>query len=300
MRLAFAGIGAMGRAMIANLLAAGHEIGGFDPEPEALRWLSARGGRACGSLAEACEGAKALLIMVVNGRQAQEVLFGQNGAAGALGRDAVVICGSTMPAQTAVDLGRRSAGQGWHYLDAPVSGGTVGAKAGTLTIMAAGSDAAFSRARPLLEVIGKNIYRLGDVPGPGSNMKMVHQLAAGANLAVAAEVMSFGANQGLDPALLLEVLTNSAGNSWMIADRGPRMIEPPHDAKSAVDIFVKDLGIVQDAARSARFPLPVCAAALQVFLGASCAGFGAEDDSQAIRFYQSLGGRAVAAKKPVK
>jgi len=298
MRLAFAGIGAMGRGMAANLLAAGHELRGFDLAPEAGAWLNAKGGVACASVAEACDGAEALIIMVVNGAQAEAVLFGPGGAAGALGREALVICGSTMPANTAADLGLRAADAGWHYLDAPVSGGTVGSEAGTLTIMAAGSDVAFARAEPLLAVIGGNIYRLGDTPGPGSTMKMVHQLAAGANLAVAAEVMSFGANQGLEPALLLEVLAHSAGNSWMIGDRGPRMIDTPQGAKSAVDIFVKDLGIVLDAAREARFPVPLSAAALQVFLGASCAGYGSADDSQAIRFYQCLGGKPVSVSTP--
>jgi 3-hydroxyisobutyrate dehydrogenase len=141
--------------------------------------------------------------------------------------------------------------------------------------------------------MGKNIYRFGDCPGPGSTMKMVHQLAAGCNLAVAAEVMSFGAHLGLDPAQVLEVLNVSAGGSWMIANRGPRMLTEGTQASSAVDIFVKDLGIVLDAARASRFPVPVSAAALQVFLGASGAGFGKHDDSQATRFYERLGGKKV-------
>ncbi len=141
--------------------------------------------------------------------------------------------------------------------------------------------------------MGRNVFRLGDAPGPGSTMKMVHQLAAGANLAVAAEVMSFGAHLGLAPAQVLEILGVSAGNSWMLGNRGPKMIDPPEGAASAVDIFVKDLGIVLDAARASRFPVPVSAAALQVFLGASGAGFGRHDDSQATRFYEALGGKPV-------
>jgi 3-hydroxyisobutyrate dehydrogenase len=160
-------------------------------------------------------------------------------------------------------------------------------------MMASGSDAAWETARPLLEVMGRNVYRLGDRPGAGSTMKMVHQLAAGANLAVAAEVMSFGAHLGLAPAQVLEILGVSAGASWMLGNRGPRMLEPPEGASSAVDIFVKDLGIVLDAARAHRFPVPVSAAALQVFLGAAGAGFGRADDSQAVRFYESLGGKPV-------
>jgi 3-hydroxyisobutyrate dehydrogenase len=114
---------------------------------------------------------------------------------------------------------------------------------------------------------------------------------------VAAEVMSMGAHLGLDPAQVLEVLNVSAGGSWMIADRGPRMLTEGKEAKSAVDIFVKDLGIVLDAARAAKFPVPVSAAALQIFLGASSAGFGSHDDSQATRFYEELGGKTVRKTK---
>jgi 3-hydroxyisobutyrate dehydrogenase len=198
-----------------------------------------------------------------------------------------------MPAEAAQSIGDRVGAAGLYYLDAPVSGGVVGAESGTLTFMAAGSDAAWNAAQPLLSAMGKNVYRFGDRPGPGSTMKMVHQLAAGCNLAVAAEVMSFGAHLGLDPAQVLEVLNVSAGGSWMIANRGPRMLTEGTQASSAVDIFVKDLGIVLDAARASRFPVPVSAAALQVFLGASGAGFGKHDDSQATRFYERLGGRKV-------
>lgn len=297
MKVAFAGLGAMGRGMAANLIAAGHELTGFDISEKALAWLQSQGGKPAASVAEACKDAEALVIMVINAEQAEAVLFGPGGAAEGLPSGALVVSGVTMPAASAVDFGKRGGEKGWRFLDAPVSGGTVGAEAGSLTIMAAGSDAAFEGAQPLLQAMGKRIYRLGDEPGPGSNMKMVHQLAAGANLAVAAEVMSFGTDLGLEPELLLEVLNNSAGQSWMIGNRGPRMIAPPESASSAVDIFVKDLGIVLDAARAERFPVPMTAAALQVFLGAASAGYARDDDSQATRFYESLGGKPVSGKK---
>lgn len=296
MRIAFVGLGAMGRGMVGNLLKAGHEVSGYDVDASALDWLERRGGRRAGSAALAADGAEALVLMVVNAQQARAALFGEEGAIQGLPGGALVIAALTMPEAETVSICETVESAGLNYLDAPVSGGASGADAGTLTFMAAGSDAAWNAGKPLLDVMGDKIYRLGDKAGPGSVMKMVHQLAAGCNLAVAAEVMSFGAHLGLDPAQVLEVLRVSAGGSWMIDNRGPRMMTEGVEAKSSVEIFVKDLGIVLDAARAARFPVPVSASALQVFMGASLAGYGKHDDSQAVRFYESLGGRPV--RKP--
>lgn len=293
MRIGFVGLGAMGRGMAGVLMAKGHTVTGHDVNPAAQAWIEARGGAWAASPAAAGRDAEAVMLMVVNAAQAEAVLFGPGGVAEGAAPGLLVISGVTMAPPEAEALGARAAAAGLAFVDAPVSGGTVGAEAGTLTVMAAADDDAFARAAPLLEAIGRNVYRLGDRPGAGSTMKMVHQLAAGCNLAVAAEVMSFGAHLGLDPAQVLEVLNVSAGGSWMIANRGPRMLTEGREVSSAVDIFVKDLGIVLDAARAARFPVPVSAAALQVFLGASGAGFGQHDDSQATRFYEGLGGRRV-------
>ena len=297
MKVGFIGLGAMGRGMAGALLSAGNAVAGFDLNPAAMDWLEENGGTRATSPAQACDAADAVVLMVVNAQQAETVLFGDDGAVEGLPGGALVLSSVTMPADAAQSFGARVSEAGLKYLDAPVSGGTVGAESGTLTFMAAGSDAAWHAAQPLLAAMGRNIYRFGDCPGPGSTMKMVHQLAAGCNLAVAAEVMSFGTHLGLDPAQVLEVLNVSAGGSWMIANRGPRMLTEGTEASSAVDIFVKDLGIVLDAARASRFPVPVSAAALQVFLGASGAGFGKHDDSQATRYYEQLGGKKVRDDK---
>lgn len=290
--IAFIGLGAMGSRMAAVLLDAGHRVTGYDRWAEALKALETKGGVPADSAAAACKSADALVLMVVNADQARAVLF-EDGALDALPEGALVVSCVTMPADATEAVGARVEDTGRLFLDAPVSGGTAGAEKGTLTFMVSGSDAASSKAEPLLKAMGENIFRLGHKPGTGSTMKMVHQLAAGCNLAVAAEVMSFGAHLGLNPAQVLDVLNVSAGGSWMIGNRGPRMLTEGTESKSDVDIFVKDLGIVLDAARAARFPVPVSAAALQVFLGASSAGFGKHDDSQATRFYESLGGKPV-------
>jgi 3-hydroxyisobutyrate dehydrogenase len=279
--------------MAAQLLREGHTVCGFDVNATARDWILSEGGAWADSAAAACAQADAAVLMVVNAVQAEDALFGARGIASGMPRGGLVLCGVTMSAQDAARLGARAEEAGLAFLDAPVSGGTAGSEAGTLTFMAAGSDAAFDAAAPLMDAMGRAVFRMGDTPGAGSTMKMVHQLAAGCNLAVAAEVMSFGAHLGLKPAQVLEVLTVSAGASWMIGDRGPRMLTEGETPRSAVDIFVKDLGIVMDAARESRFPATVSAAALQVFLGASGAGYGKHDDSQATRFYERLGGRRV-------
>lgn len=285
----FIGLGAMGGAMAGVLLDAGCKLRGYDVSAEALAHFKARGGAPAMTAAEAAAGAEALVIMVVNAEQTAAALF-EGGALDAAPQTAVIISSATMPAEAARDIGARVTATGRGFLDAPVSGGVAGAEAGALTFMAAGAPAAFDRVSPLLQTMGRHIAHLDDAPGAGSTMKMVHQLAAGCNLAVAAEVMSFGAHLGLKPAQVLEILNVSAGGSWMISDRGPRMLTEGETAKSAVDIFVKDLGIVMDAARASRFPAVVSASALQVFLGASAAGFGRHDDSQAVRFYERLSG----------
>lgn len=292
MKIAFVGLGAMGGPMAAALIKAGHGVSGFDLSEKALAQLETAGGTRASSGADACAGADALVLMLVNAAQAQAVLF-DHGALDALPGGALVLSSVTMPAGDAEQIGERVAASGRLFLDAPVSGGAVGAENAALTFMASGSPDAFTAARPLMQAMGEHIFDCGDAPGAGSTMKMVHQLAAGCHIAVAAEVMSFGTHLGLDPRRVLDVLNVSAGGSWMIANRGPRMLTEGEEATSAVDIFVKDLGIVLDAARANRFPVPLSASALQVFLGASGAGFGAHDDSQATRFYEAMGGRKV-------
>ena len=292
MKIAFIGLGAMGGPMAAALVNAGHDVTGFDFSDDALTRLEAAGGSRAASARSACDGADALVLMVVNAMQAQSVLV-DDGGLDALPEGALVLSSVTMPPDEAERIGADVTATGRHFLDAPVSGGAVGAQNAALTFMASGSEAAFAAARPLMEAMGEHVFECGDAPGAGSTMKMVHQLAAGCNLAVAAEVMSFGTHLGLDPRRVLDVLNVSAGGSWMIGNRGPRMLTEGREATSAVDIFVKDLGIVLDSARRNRFPVPVSAAALQVFLGASGAGFGSHDDSQTTRFYEAMGGKRV-------
>ena len=208
-----------------------------------------------------------------------------------------MILSSTVPAAAARALGQRVAEAGHLLLDAPVSGGTVGADSGSLTFMASGAPAAFAKAETALAAMAGKVYRLGDEPGIGSTVKAVNQLLAGVHLATAAEAMAFGTRAGADPRTLFEVISHSAGNSWMFGNRVPHMLEGDYMPRSAVDIFVKDLGLVLDAGRELRFPLPLAAAAHQLFLMAAAAGLGREDDAAVVKVFERLAGISVGGAK---
>ncbi|TIU74289.1 MAG: NAD(P)-dependent oxidoreductase, partial [Mesorhizobium sp.] len=203
---------------------------------------------------------------------------------------AVFVSSATMDPGVARNLAARLETTGRLYLDAPISGGSVRAAEGALTILASGSAAAFARARPALDAMATKLYELGDEPGVGAAFKMINQLLAGVHIAAASEAIALAARQGLDIRKVYEVITASAGNSWMFENRIPHVLDGDYAPRSAVDIFVKDLGIIQDMARSAKFPVPVAAAALQMFLMTSAAGMGRDDDASVARLYARITG----------
>jgi 3-hydroxyisobutyrate dehydrogenase len=182
-------------------------------------------------------------------------------------------------------------------VDAPVSGGAARAAAGQLSIMASGTREAFARAQPVLDAVAAKIYRLGDAPGMGSKVKMINQLLAGVHIAASAEAMALGIRAGVDPNVLYEVISNSAGSSWMFQNRVPHILAGDYTPLSAVNIFVKDLGIVLDSARKATFPLPLTATAHQMFIMAGAHGHGQEDDSAVVKVFQALSGIPLPEKK---
>lgn len=294
--IGFIGLGSMGLPMAKQLLARGHTVYGFDVAKKPLEELAAAGGKPVASPREAADQVSLLIVVVATADQAEAVLFGQDGGAAVLGDGGVVVLHSTVPPPFTKALGERLAGMGLDLLDAPISGGQVGAVAGTLTVMASGSEAAFAAAEPALEAMARTVYRLGAEPGIGSTVKMINQHLAGVHLAAAGEAMALGAACGADPRTLFDVISNSAGNSWMFTNRVPHILERDFTPHSAVEIFVKDLGIVLDTARGRRFPLPIAAAAHQQFLAAAGAGYGREDDSAVVKVYERLGGFEVAGK----
>lgn len=290
MKVGVIGLGSMGMGAALNLLKSQHQVVGCELREAARTELTAAGGSAVGSAAELPEDLEALIVFVVNATQAEDVLFGPAGCVARLPQGAVVLLCTTVAPEAARKLDDKVTAAGLLMLDAPVSGGATGARAGTMTIMASGSPAAFDRAQPVLDAIGDKVWRLGDVAGVGSTVKMVNQLLAGVHIATAAEALALGIRAGADPRTLYEVICSSAGNSWMWQNRVPHILDGDDTPSSAVNIFVKDLGIVLDQARNLTFPLPMASAAHQLFLAAAAAGHGAKDDAFVIRVFQALSG----------
>jgi 3-hydroxyisobutyrate dehydrogenase len=301
-RAAVIGLGSMGFGMAVSLGRAGFDVAGFDVDRDAVARFAAAGGRGAASLAEAATDAGVIVSVVVNAAQTEAVLFGPDGVAGHMREGAVFISSATMDPDVARALAARLEATGRHYLDAPISGGAQRAAEGALTVLASGSVAAFDKGRPALEAMAAKIYELGDAPGMGAAFKMINQLLAGVHIAAACEAIAFAARQGLDLRKVYEVITASAGNSWMFENRMPHVLEGDYSPRSAIEIFVKDLGIVQDMARARKFPVPVAAAALQMFLMAAAAGMGRDDDASVARLYARVTGTPLpgdpVAKQP--
>jgi 3-hydroxyisobutyrate dehydrogenase-like beta-hydroxyacid dehydrogenase len=291
MQVGVIGLGSMGMGAALNLLkTSGISVTGVDPREAARAEFSAAGGKAVASTADLPLGTEAVLVMVVNAKQAEAALFGPQGALPRLAKGAVMVVSATMSPEDARKLAAKAAEAGMLYLDAPMSGGSVGARSGQLTYMASGDDAAFAKAKPLLDATAKTVWRLGNEAGLGATMKVVHQLLAGAHIAVAAEAMALGIKAGLEPQQLYDIVTTAAGNSWMFENRMAHVLAGDETPTSAVDIFVKDLGLVTDLARQASFPAPMAAQAMQLFIAASAQGHGGKDDAFVIRAYQALTG----------
>ncbi len=293
MKIGFVGLGAMGAPMALNLVKAGHEVRGFDVREGASAALVAAGGHAAASAADCARGADLLWLMVVSGDQAESVLF-DGGAAAALPKGALVVAACTQAPAQARRSAERLTGMGLAMLDAPVSGGIKGATAGALTIMVSGAEDTIARARPVLEAVGQRIFDVGREAGLGSTAKMINQLLCGVHIAAAAEAMHVAERAGVPLETMHQIISVSAGNSWMFGDRVPRMMQDEPPVTSAVDIFVKDLGIVLDQGKQERQGLPLASAAMQMFLAASGLGHGKADDSQVIRAYRALNGKKKA------
>jgi len=296
-KIAVIGLGSMGFGMAMSLKRAGFEVTGCDVAPDNMARFVAEGGKGAKTPAEAAKSADIVVSVVLNAAQTETVLFGPNGVAETLPRDAVFVSSATMDPDVARKLAAQLEASGRHYLDAPISGGAQRAAQGELTILASGSAAAFARARPALDAMAAKLYELGDAAGQGAAFKMINQLLAGVHIAAASEAMAFAARQGLDLRKVYEVITASAGNSWMFENRMTHVLDGDYAPRSAVEIFVKDLGIIQDMARSARFPVPLAAAALQMFLMTSATGMGRDDDASVARMYAKIGGAKLPGER---
>lgn len=282
------GLGAMGTGMAASLRRAGYRVHACDVRAEVAQAFAGEGGVACATPADVAAHCDIIVSVVVNAAQTEALLFGPHGAAAAMQPGSLfVMCSTVDPSWSVAQEGRLNE-RGLLYLDAPISGGAAKAASGQMTMMTAGSAAAYTKAGGALSAMAAHVYKLGDRAGNGSKVKIINQLLAGVHIAAAAEAMALGLREGVDAAALYEVITHSAGNSWMFENRMAHVLAADYTPLSAVDIFVKDLGLVLDTARASKFPLPLSAAAHQMFMHASSAGYGREDDSAVIKIFPGI------------
>lgn len=291
------GLGSMGMGIALALRDAGFDVIGCDVSTDARQRFDAAGGRTTESPALMAGECDVVLVVVVNSEQVDRVLFGTDGAAAKMCKGGLVIQSATVAPSYVRSLGERLASVGLGLLDAPISGGSAKARQGCLSVMASGSDIHFKQADLVLNGMAEKVYCLGDAPGSGSSVKLVNQHLAGVHIAAAAEAMALGISMGIDPETLYEVITNSAGNSWMFENRVPHILAGDYTPHSAVDIFVKDLGIVNSTGSELTLPLPVASTALQQFIAASAAGHGCEDDAAVIKVYENLTGLKLPSGK---
>lgn len=288
-KTAIIGLGSMGWGAAMSLLRRGFAVVGVDINQDVLARFEGEGGQSAHSPAAGARDADIVFVFVVNESQTRDVLFGTGGAVEAARPGTVFALCVTMPPSSSVRIADELRAKGMLVIDGPVSGGSVKAANGEMTIMASGAPEAFAIAEPALDAISSKVFRLGDEAGRGSQVKMINQLLAGVHIAATAEAMALGAGIGVDLETLYDVIRECAGNSWMFENRGAHIVEGDYTPHSAVDIFVKDLGIVASEAEAKRFATPMTATALALFKEASAAGMGREDDAALAKLLASKG-----------
>lgn len=287
--VAVVGLGSMGMGAALSCINAGLTTYGIDINPAALEKLKAAGAKAVASNGDAFAAElDAVVILVVNAVQANTVLFGENGLAPKLKAGTAVMVSSTMAAADAKAISQKLTDLGLIMLDAPVSGGAAKAAKGEMTVMASGSKEAFTKLQPVLDATASKVYNIGEEIGLGATVKIIHQLLAGVHIAAGAEAMALAAKAGIPLNLMYDVVTNAAGNSWMFENRMKHVVDGDYTPLSMVDIFVKDLGLVNDTAKSLHFPLHLASTAYSMFTEASNAGYGKEDDSAVIKIFSGI------------
>jgi 3-hydroxyisobutyrate dehydrogenase len=282
--IAVIGLGAMGLPMAAHL-ATKFSVTGFDLFAPRRELAAESGVVAEATPAAASLDADIALLAVRDHTQAESALFGPDGVIESLKPGSPVILTSTVGPEAARALAHSLEEAGYPLIDAPISGGPVRAGNGDLLIVVGASAEALAATRPVLEHLASTLTIVGDRPGDGQALKTINQLLAGIHIAAAAEAIALARGLGLDPAVVIGALSQGAAGSFMFADRGPRMLQAytgGAEVKSRIDIFVKDMGIVTSVGRASHVPLPLAAAAQQLFLIAEAAGLGAQDDSTVV------------------
>ncbi|NIF70307.1 MULTISPECIES: 3-hydroxyisobutyrate dehydrogenase [unclassified Burkholderia] len=292
MKIGFIGLGHMGAPMALNLVKAGHEVRAFDLSEDALRLVADGGAKLAGSAREAAEGAEFVITMLPAAVHVRRALTDENGVLAGLAPGATVIDSSTIDPASAQAFGELVRERGGAFVDAPVSGGTGGAAAGTLTFMVGGSAAEFERVTPVLTGMGRNVVHCGPT-GMGQVAKVCNNLVLGISMAGVAEAMSLGVALGIDPKVLGGILNTSTGRCWSADTYNPYpgVIETAPSSRGytggfGTDLMLKDLGLANDAAKQVRQPVYLGALAQQLYQTVSSRGDGRLDFSAVIRLYQ--------------
>ncbi|MBB5788202.1 NAD(P)-dependent oxidoreductase [Jiangella mangrovi] len=291
-RVAVIGLGAMGLPM-ATRLAEAFAVTAYEPVDERAKQAAGQGVTTAGTPAEAALGADVVVLAVRDQAQLEAAVFGPGGVDETIVAGRVVVVTSTIGPDAAREVATRLDQRGVLVVDAPVSGGPVRAGSGDLLVVVGAAPEALAAARPVLDHLGSTVTVVGPNPGDGQVLKAINQLLAGVHIAAAAEAIALARGVGLDPRTALAALTAGAASSFMLGDRGPRMVEAyeggTDEIKSRLDIFVKDMDIVTSMAARAHVPIPLGVAAQQLYLVAERAGLGASDDSTVVTVLSPAG-----------
>ena len=288
-RIGFVGLGTMGTAMAANIRKAGFEVTAWNRTTGRTGDLEAAGVRVVATPADVARASDIVVCCVSDTPDVEAVLFGADGVATGLASGGLVIDCSTIAPGATADFAAKLAGQGIGFVDAPVSGGSEGARLGTLTIFVGGSDADVERARPVLAAMGKTITHFGPA-GSGQAVKAVNQVIIGGVYLAVAEGMVLAMKAGLDPTAVAAALGGGVAGSWILANRSAKMIKNDYPLGFRTSLHLKDLRIAHELARSVGATLPVSGLAEQVESGLVARGFGDEDMSNLARAIRVLSG----------
>ncbi|MFO1323881.1 MAG: NAD(P)-dependent oxidoreductase [Burkholderiales bacterium] len=284
------GAGAMGMGVVRSLLRGGFATRVRDTRPEAEREAATLGAAIDATPAELAAACAVTIVLVVDARQVDDVLFGPGGAAAALPPAGIVVVSSTIDPDDVAALAARVAATGGTFVDAPVSGGPARAADGSMTIMAAGDDTALERCDAVFRTIAGRVFRVGTRAGDAAKFKIVNNLLAAVNLAAGAEALALAAKAGLDPRQVVDVVNASSGGSWIFADRMPRALDGDYAPRAAARVLTKDVGIAVDFARRLGVDAAFARAASDAFRATVAAGLGEEDDAAIYKWNRARAG----------
>jgi len=297
MKVGFIGLGRMGKHMATNVVKNGFDTYVNDLVPALVDQLVALGAKHCPTNQALAAEVDVAFTMLPNGAIVESVMCGPEGVLAFCKPGTIIVDMSSVAPATTQKMAKIAAEKGVKYIDAPVSGGTVGAEAGTLTIMVGADDETFAAVEPVLKAIGKRIHHIGGV-GMGDAMKIVNNMLLGANMASLAEALVLGAKCGLDPDTMYDIISTSSGNSYALTAKMKKFImADAFEPGFALDVQYKDLTLAQEASRTTHVPIPMSNACISVYEQARASGLGGEDMSAVIKVWEKLCGVEIRAPK---